>query len=86
MAVGVGLGQPRPLVVVGVTIDGGAVIMLEEDGLEVETSEDDNKLELVLTLDTVEEDAIEDEDITAGIRIAAITFAFATNPLVASFK
>ena len=66
------MGQPRPLVVVGVTIEGDNVVMVDE--------------ELDVTLEIVEEDATEDEETTAGTRIAAITLAFAYTSLVASFK
>ena len=66
------MGQPRPLVVVGVTIEGGDVVMVDE--------------EVDVTLEIVEEDATEDEETTAGTRIAAITLAFAYTSLVASFK
>jgi hypothetical protein len=85
IAVGVGLGQPRPFVVVGVTIEGGAVVMIDDEverGMEGVNS----KLELAVTLDAMEEDATEDEETTAGTRIAAITLAFAYTSLVASFK
>ena len=66
------MGQPRPLVVVGVTIEGDNVVMVDK--------------ELDVTLEIVEEDATEDEETTAGTRIAAITLAFAYTSLVASFK
>lgn len=79
------MGQPRPLVVVGVTIEGGAVVMMDDE-VEREMEGVDIKLELAMTLDIVEEDAIEDEETTAGTRIAAITLAFAYTSLVASFK
>lgn len=87
MAVGVGLGQPRPLVVVGVTTGGGVVDAVRgKDEDEVTAEEEDA---------TAGEDAsVSDGNgatdvevlFTAGIRIAATTLAFWTKFLLASFR
>jgi Flp pilus assembly protein TadG len=73
------------LVVVGVTIEGGAVVMMDNK-VEREMEDANSELELAVTLDAMEEDATEDEETAAGTRIAAITLAFAYTSLVASFK
>ncbi|KAF2992984.1 hypothetical protein E8E13_000367 [Curvularia kusanoi] len=70
---GAGVGQPRPLVVVGVTTQGGAVVKGEEEGATLDVvgatlgmEGTDEDLEPITMLGIEEDTAIDEEDSIKG--------------------